>query len=60
MTEKISVNSVPALVAMKFWLLRERQRHFDDIWQIDKDLDKLKEIRVPDSLDINAWYEIDV
>ena len=56
---KASVNSISALTAIKFFLLREKYRHQQDIVKIEQDLAKLKDIVVPESLDITAWYEID-
>ncbi len=60
MTEKIvSVNSLSALQAMKFWLRREKYRHLQDIERIEADLEKLDDIEIPDGLDVTAFYEIE-
>ena len=57
--KKITVNNLSALQAMKFWLLRERHRHEQDIDQINDDLVKLHDVKIPDLLlDLGAWYEI--
>jgi hypothetical protein len=57
-TKKINVNSLSALQAMKFWLLRERHRHEQDIDAINQDLIKLHNIKVPMTLDLDAFYEV--
>lgn len=56
----VNVNSLSALQAMKFWLLRERHRHEQDIDQINDDLLKLHDIKVPMTLDLDAFYEVHI
>lgn len=59
MRQVVTVNSIPTLTALKFFLMKERLRHIDDIRQIDKDLDKMRDITVPTSLDLEAWCEVE-
>ena len=56
----ITVNSLPAKQAMKFWLLREKHRHEKDIENINADLEKLADIKIPEELmgQLDCWYEI--
>lgn len=57
MVKKIHINSASTLEAFKFFLIRERHRHMQDICQIDLDLEKLYDIDdVTDGLD--DWIEI--
>jgi hypothetical protein len=58
--EVITVNSLSALQAMKFWLLREKHRHEQDIVNIENDLAKLTEIGLPEEVmgQLDCWYEI--
>lgn len=56
--KKVSVNSLEVLQAMKFWLIRERYRHEQDIKAINKDLEKVNNIELPPGLRLDAWYEI--
>lgn len=43
----ITLNSLNSLQCAKWFLMHERQRHFDDILSIDKDLAKLTDISLP-------------
>uniref|UniRef100_A0A6M3LJI8 Uncharacterized protein n=1 Tax=viral metagenome TaxID=1070528 RepID=A0A6M3LJI8_9ZZZZ len=55
--KKIHINRASVLEAFKFFLIRERHRHMQDIVQIDLDLGKLSDIDlVADGLD--DWIEI--
>jgi len=54
-----TINNIPALSALKYFLLKERYRHRKDIAKITQDLDLLVDIDVPETLDMDAWYEID-
>jgi hypothetical protein len=56
--QKVSVNSLEVLQAMKFWLIRERYRHEQDIKAINKDLEKVNGVDLPPGLRLDAWYEI--
>jgi hypothetical protein len=56
----ITVNSLPALKAMKFWLLREKHRHEQDIKAIEIDLEKLSDVALPEIVmeQLDCWFEI--
>ena len=43
----VKLDCLSERLAVKWFLLHERQRHVDDIVDIDKDLAKLKDIELP-------------
>jgi hypothetical protein len=43
----LKLSCLSELQAAKWFLLHERQRHLDDVNQIDDDLEKLKDITLP-------------
>jgi hypothetical protein len=45
--DEIQLDCLDELQAAKWFLLREKSRHFEDIVQIDKDLYKLRDIELP-------------
>jgi len=48
----LELSCLTELQAAKWFLLHERQRHIDDILEIDKDLAKLKDIAIPVTLEV--------
>jgi hypothetical protein len=54
---KTYINQAPVLEAFKFFLIKERYRHMQDIIQIDEDLAKMDDIPIcADNVD--GWIEI--
>lgn len=55
----ITLDSLSAKRAFAFYVFRERQRHMDDINQIDRDLETLKNHGVyPPDLPLDRWIEV--
>ncbi len=56
----ITVNALSARQAFKFFQLREKHRHEQDIENINADLEKLKDVEIPEEVlgQIDCWYEI--
>ncbi len=58
----IKFNSISTRQAAKWLLLHERERHVEDILEIDRDLKKLKDVDLPqellDIVPVNAWFEV--
>lgn len=48
--DEIQLDCLSELQSAKWFLLRERQRHFEDIRQINKDLLRLDKIDIPQRL----------
>jgi hypothetical protein len=48
--DEIQLDCLSELQAAKWFLMRERQRHYDDISHIDKDLSRLTSIEIPERL----------
>ena len=57
---KIKFNSLTTRQAAKWFLLHERERHVDDIFEIDRDLKKLKDVELPSDIlnSVNARFEV--
>ena len=62
MKDVLELTSLGELQAVKWFLLHERNRHLDDIKDIDKDLAKLTNVALPqDVIDVLDWrFEIPV
>lgn len=56
----VKINSLNFKQAAKWFLIHEKNRHFDDIIQIDNDLKKLTDVDIPDEALklINCRFEI--
>lgn len=50
MIEQIYLDSLTSRQAFKFFLIHEKRRHLEDIIQIERDLDNLADVEVPDEL----------
>jgi hypothetical protein len=48
--DEIQLDCLDELRSAKWFLLREKQRHIDDIEQIDKDLARLTNVDLPERL----------
>jgi len=57
---KIKFNSLTTRQAAKWFLLHERERHVEDIFEIDRDLKKLKDVELPSDIlnSVNARFEV--
>jgi hypothetical protein len=59
MTElKILIESLSVKQALKFFLLKEKSRHVEDILKIDADLRKMKHIELPEDLNFKCWVGV--
>lgn len=47
----VKINSLSTRQAAKWFLLHERRRHLQDIAEIDVDLEKLKTVELPSTLE---------
>lgn len=53
--KQLTMESLTFLQAIKWLLLHEKSRHYDDIAAINKDLDKLRDVPMNDSVDYDYW-----
>ena len=56
--QKILIESLSVRQALKFFLLKEKSRHVQDILKIDEDLRKLKDVEIPEDIELDLWVEI--
>jgi hypothetical protein len=59
MNQQVLINSLNLRQAFKFILEHERLRHLKDIAQIDSDLERLRDVELPEGIDLNVWCEIE-
>lgn len=59
MDQKLVIESLSVMQALKFFLLRERRRHQEDIDNITNDLKLLEGVELPEELDLDVWVVID-
>jgi hypothetical protein len=55
---KILIESLSVKQALKYLLLKEKHRHIQDILAIDVDLRKLKDVEIPEGIDLDVWIEV--
>ena len=56
--QKILIESLSVRQALKFFLLKEKSRHVQDILKIDDDLRRLKNVEIPEDIELDTWIEI--
>lgn len=58
--KNIAINSLSVRQAAKWFLLHEKERHFEDIFAINNDLEKLTDVKLPLEAEIliNERFEI--
>ena len=56
--QKVLIESLSVKQALKFFIMKERHRHIIDIINCNEDLNKLKDVEMPEGLDLDTWIEI--
>jgi hypothetical protein len=54
---KIIIESLSVRQALKYFILKERERHVQDIIKCDEDLKKLKDVELP-KINLNTWIDV--
>jgi hypothetical protein len=56
--QRILIEALSVKQALKFFLLKEKSRHVQDILKIDEDLRRLKEVQIPEDIELDTWIEV--
>jgi hypothetical protein len=54
---QILINSLEGLQWLKYYLLKGKARHMEDIRKINASLEDLKDIEMPEGIDYLMWVE---